>query len=147
MSILTMSIGPIGPLVEIGLMVSKPRAEALTANGVRVPDMVIAHGLIDTGATCTCIDPSIVQKLGLSPTGTTQVYTPSSGTLGHNCDLYDVALGIVMGASQAHVVSITMPVLEAELAHQGFEALIGRDVLARGSLFYNGQAGSFTLSF
>jgi hypothetical protein len=52
-----------------------------------------------------------------------------------------------MGPADVHVASMTTPVVEANLAHQGFEALIGRDVLAQGLLVYDGKAGNLSLAF
>ncbi len=42
---------------------------------------------------------------------------------------------------------LTLPVIEAHLAHQGFQVLIGRDVLAHGIMVFNGVQRSITLAF
>jgi hypothetical protein len=103
--------------------------------------------LIDTGASVTCIDPSIIAQLELSPTTRATVHTPSSGQGGHECNMYDVSLAIFMDSGQLHLASLTIPVAEAELSHQGVDALIGRDVLSKALLVYNGVAGEFSISF
>jgi hypothetical protein len=141
--------GAHGPFVDIAVAISGPRQAALAAAGMPVAPPVIAKGLIDTGASITCIDPHIIKTLGLAPTGACPIHTPSSGVGGgHMCSLFDVAILIFMDANQIHVASITLPVAEAELSHQGaFDALIGRDILSKASLFYNGNSGTFVLSF
>ena len=40
-----------------------------------------------------------------------------------------------------------MPVLETHLRSQGIDGLIGRDVLQKCNLVYNGQLNLFTLSY
>jgi len=53
-----------GPIIEIIVLPPKPIIEALKSKGEKVP-AAKAIGLIDTGATCTCIDKSIAQLLKL----------------------------------------------------------------------------------
>jgi hypothetical protein len=52
-----------------------------------------------------------------------------------------------MDNSQVHIISLTIPVIETPLQAHGYIALIGRDVLSRGVMMYNGQASTLTLSF
>lgn len=147
MPTLNLKFGAAGPIVDMGVLVSTPRRQALIASQRNVPDPVAARGLIDTGASVTCIDPSIIAQLELSPTTRATVHTPSSGQGGHECNMYDVSLAIFMDSGQLHLASLTIPVAEAELSHQGVDALIGRDVLSKALLVYNGVAGEFSISF
>ncbi len=48
-----------------------------------IPNPVAVKGLVDTGASCTVIDPTVVQRLGLTPTGSTMILTPSTGSTPH----------------------------------------------------------------
>ncbi len=41
----------------------------------------------------------------------------------------------------------TVAVIESELEVQGFQVLVGRDVLENCLLVYDGQTGIFTLAF
>jgi hypothetical protein len=89
----------------------------------------------------------VLTTLGLTPTGTTLVNTPTTGTTPQPADLYDVALVIPAGVGAAPLFSQTMPVMASELlAAQGFHALIGRDILSQCVFVYNGN-GFFTLSY
>ena len=88
----------------------------------------------------------MVQSLGLLPTGTTEILTPSTGTVPHVCNQYDISLVLLM-PPQLHVASATIPVIEAQLSNQGLHAIIGRDVLATGLLVFNGRAGTISLAF
>jgi hypothetical protein len=98
--------------------------------------------LLDTGASVTCISKNVVQNLGLQPSGKTQM----SGSTGANTvDQYAFVVGFMFGAQQtaagtysgqlnAHLVQ------GCEFVHHGFgfDVLIGRDILCKGS---------FTLTF
>ncbi|HEX9670850.1 MAG TPA: hypothetical protein VGC93_15365 [Thermoanaerobaculia bacterium] len=145
----TLSIGPHGPLLGALIGVSKPRADALTAAGQPIPQAVPITGLIDTGASCTCIDPSVLlTSLSLTPTGSVLVNTPSTGATPHDTEQFDVALVIPATAGMTPLLFPTIPVISSELlVHQGFHALIGRDILDRCLLVYDGAAKTFTLAF
>src|SRR5205823_1241843 len=105
------------------------------------------------GASNTMIDQSIVGLLNLQPTGQIPILTPSTGSTPHNCNQYDVSVWfpqaptLVQAQPFPHPVHLTLPVTEADFSAQGFHVLIGRDILARGVLIYNGLYGRFTLAF
>jgi Aspartyl protease len=138
-----------GPILSGYIGVSQARASALIAAGQAVPNPVQIRGLVDTGASGTCVDPSVLTTLGLTPTGSITVNTPSTGSQPHVADQYDVSL-MIPGSLPTHPpLSIgNLPVLCSELlAQQGFHALIGRDILSICLLSYNGPAGFFTLAY
>ncbi|MCX7424860.1 MAG: aspartyl protease family protein [Planctomycetia bacterium] len=147
MSVLTVPVSPQGLIVTVGVAVSGPKADAIKAAGKPIPQTQVVRALIDTGASCSAIDPGVIQALELTPTGTASIHTPSTGVGSHECNLYDVALFILMGSAQVHIASLTAPVIEAKLAGQGFDVLIGRDVLSQGLLVYDGKAGNLSLAF
>jgi hypothetical protein len=96
--------------------------------------------LIDTGASCTCVDPSVLSSLNLTPTGPVTMNTPSTGSTPHTAFQYDVSLFIPGSAANQPPLSLpNIAVAAAELlTAQGFHALIGRDILAHCVLVYNG---------
>lgn len=134
-----------GPLIDLSVGVSAQRRKALERAGMTVPSFQKARALIDTGASATCIDPAVLKPLGLTPTGTIHIHTPSTSGKPYVCEQFDVALGI--DHPKHPMVLLTVPVIATELASQGISALIGRDVLASCLLIYDGTAGSFTLAF
>lgn len=145
----TLQISPQGPLLNAVIHVSKERNSALTAAGQPIPNPVTIRALVDTGASTTCIDPSILKALSLTPTGNVKMVTPSTGKTPVDIDQYDV--GIVIPAAIANQIPFalqTIPVACTELvSSQGFHALIGRDILSHCLLNYNGSMGMFTLAF
>jgi predicted aspartyl protease len=107
-----------------------------------------ARALVDTGASCTCVDLTVLQQLAIPTTGTTPLLTPSTGQTPHTVNQYDVSIVIVFGNPFKVLFGAhTMPVVEADLRPQGILALIGRDVLLTGILQYNGETELFTLAF
>jgi hypothetical protein len=135
------------PLLIAVLNVSQPRANALTAAGQPIPAMQRMTALVDTGASCTCVDPAIIQALNLSPTGSTLMFTPSTGAQGHLTDQFDASLKIYGRTAQSPLEIPVIAIVASALRVQGIDALIGRDVLKYCLLSYNGESESFTLAF
>lgn len=127
---------------------SEPRAAALTAAAQPIPPIMNVRGLVDTGASGTCIDPAVLTALGLTPSGNTLCHTPTTGLAPELKDLYDVSLRIYSDVNQPSLYHATLAVMASHLfAAQGFHVLVGRDVLASCLLSYNGTARYFTLAF
>lgn len=142
---LTLEFSPNGPIIDIIIGVSGPRKRALTAQGAQVPPPVQIRALVDTGASCTCIDPQILSGLNLSRTGVTQMHSTTTGATPVPHNLFDVSLVLLNPKINytMHVVSVA----EVIVPVPGTQALIGRDVLKNCLLIYDGQHKTFTLSF
>jgi Aspartyl protease len=135
------------PIVLAVLSATQARADALVAAQLPVPVPQRMNALIDTGASCTCVDPAVIGALALTPTGSTQMLTPSTGSQGHTTDQYDANLKIYCSMQQPPLEIPIIPVVASELRVQGIDALIGRDVLQYCLLEYNGATGIYTLAF
>ncbi|MGH9385441.1 MAG: aspartyl protease family protein [Vicinamibacterales bacterium] len=147
MSHFTLQVSPSGPIVDAIVGVSLPRRNALLAANQQVPNTVSIRGLLDTGASGTAVDPSVLTALGLTPTGTILVNTPTTGANPVSVDQYDVAFIIPGPPKGSPLLSLTLPVVASELLiPQGFHALIGRDILSQCVFVYNGS-GFFTLGY
>jgi hypothetical protein len=133
-------------LIDVWVAVSGPRLKLLTDTKQPIPDPVMVKGLVDTGSSHTTIDSLVAKSLGLTPKGVAKMITPSTGPTPSECLTYDVSLHVPLGKAlvwsrQAWIVA------SADLVHQGFSVLIGRDVLAEGLLIYDGKHNVFTMSF
>lgn len=145
----TLPIGAKGPILNIVLTVSAARAHALKRNELPIPTPIRAQGLVDTGASCTCIDPSVIANLGIVSKGDIDIHTPSTGSKTVSANEYDIGLSIFgkSAAEPPHRV-LNLAVIESNLLEsQGFHALIGRDVLSGCVFSYNGSAGLYMLAF
>lgn len=119
----------------------------MVAAGQTVPAPIAIRGLLDTGASNTAIDPSVLTALGLTPTGTARVNTPTTGAAPQTVEEYDIGIVIPGPAGGAPLFHQTLPVFAAELLNaQGFHALIGRDILSQCVFVFNGS-GFFTLAY
>jgi hypothetical protein len=137
---------PAGPLIDVYVTVSGPRHKALTAAGAKVPPAQFCKALVDTGASNTSIDPSVMGALGLTPTGSTPVITPTTGAVPVNQPTFDVGVHVQFANKQFHSKN-PLTVTSASFSHQGFMVLLGRDILANGLLIYDGVHKTFCLSF
>lgn len=137
-----------GPVLTAFVGVSLARRDALMSAGREVPAGAAIRALIDTGASSSCVDRGVLASLGLTPTTSVTVHTPSTGEDPHTADQYDVSI-IVPGTGSQHapLVIPAVAVLSAILKQQGIDAIIGRDILRDCILIYNGSLGLFTMAF
>jgi len=66
MPLLTLPLEPQGAVINVGFAVSAPRQGAMRKAGVTVPSAVLVRALIDTGASCTCVDPAVIKELSIN---------------------------------------------------------------------------------
>jgi hypothetical protein len=144
---INVSIGAAGPLINLLIGISLPRSTAMKAAGLPVPTYVHGTFLIDTGASCTCVDPYLVAPLSLVPTGSVPIQTPSTAGRPHMCNQYDASLFFPNAGAASGFFIDALPVIETELRGQGIDGLIGRDVLDRCTLIYNGTAATLCLAY
>lgn len=142
---LTLPVSSDGPMVELYVGVSRPRREALEDAKQQVPQPIKIRGLVDTGASGTCVDSQALSSLGLSPTGQVPIHTPSTGGTPTLRPQYDVS--ITLSHPDISMTMGEMPVIESQLSMQGIQALIGRDVLRQCLFVYNGEEDQFMLAF
>ncbi len=113
----------------------------LASKGRTVPAQQERLGLVDTGASRTCIDISITRQLGLLPLQTTPVATPSGI---EERGVYPVRLEFPDMPIPTHAF---LRVLAVDLAGMGVGVLIGRDILQNCLMIWNGRTGEVTLAY
>ncbi len=127
-------VGPIMPVILTPLGAS-PQQSGDTALSVS------GQALIDTGAMTTCVDAEAAKQVGLAIVGSG--YINSATHADQEVPIFAGSLHIE-GASMA--AEFTQAFGANLAAHQGIVALIGRDLLSRCVLVYNGPDDSFSLS-
>jgi len=121
-----------GPIVQVTASIAQNIAAQLVQQGKTVPTPISGLGLIDTGATTTCIDDAAAQTLGFPVVDVVQMTSASHATIQQN--VYPMQLDIV-----GLPVPINAPrAMGANLNAQGLLVLIGRDLLRFCTLFYKG---------
>src|SRR5262245_26859077 len=119
-------LAAVGPVVEILVGPSQALIQALVAKGRAAPPPVRAMAMSDTGASGTVLSPQIVQGLGVQPIGVANISTPST-THPVPCHQYHVDVVFPSGVAVPGVIAV-----EAPLAGQPIQCLIGRDILRHG---------------
>jgi hypothetical protein len=140
------AIGQSGPVLICFVGLSLPREQALVAAGQTPPPAQIANLLIDTGASHTVIDQKFVSLLNLVPTGSIMMHTPSTGTVPHPVQTYDIALAFAGIGGAVHSL-VAHSVSACDFSGQAIDGLLGRDILAESRLIYSGPDNFFYLSF
>lgn len=120
--------------------------QSLQKAGVAPAPPVSGLGLVDTGATFTSIDSKVAQKLWLQPVGIAKL-----GTAAGPVDQHIFAVRLTLAGS--NILPLEIQVIGCDLTGQNVPgtnepliALLGRDLLARGILVYNGSAGCWTFA-
>lgn len=124
--------------VEVG--VDLATADLLRALGQPIPNPITCQALLDTGASVLAIDQTISQKLNLARRGINITHTANGP---RQCDLYAVSLVFPATALKSFNV---VQAIEVNLSTQPFKCLIGRDVLSRWHVHYNGESGVISIA-
>jgi predicted aspartyl protease len=129
-----------GPCVQVVIGLGQSLAEQLVKQGQAVPEPAAGIALVDTGASTTCIDDALAQRLRLPAIDV--VHMTSASHAGTEANVYPIQMEIV-----GSPIIVNVPrAIGANLAPQGIVALIGRDYLQHCTLFYNGITGEITLA-
>ena len=127
-----------GPCCPVEVSLPQTLIDQLTQRGQKIPPPESGNALIDTGASVSAVDLSIISKLRLNPIGIATVGT-AGGPAKRN--LYPARFIL-------HRLSVELEaVIGANLKPFDIIALIGRDILSRFLLIYHGPAGRVTLTF
>lgn len=134
----------VGILVQVAILrqheIAALQPSSKTTAPGAAPDLNLTMfaGLVDTGASTTCISKNVADAIGLAPSGKTTM----SGSTGHDTvNQYTFVVGFVFGAKQvpsgAFLGDLNLHLVQGcEFTSHGFgfDVLIGRDILCKGSL-------------
>lgn len=129
-----------GPLIRIAI--SAPQFEIAQGRriGLDFPEPMTIGGLIDTGASLTVVNPQVAQRCRLSHTGFATIF--AAGSSGQYPE-YAAAISFpnheLKGFELIRVVAC--PIVGQRL----FACLIGRDILRKWMLTYDGHSGETTI--
>lgn len=135
----------IGPLIQVAI-IKEP--ENIDAGVPHEPCMFM--GLIDTGATTTCISSKVIEDCHLEPTGKTLMV---GATGQEEVDQFTFGVGFIIDGNQATTGTFkgTLQALQVQgcqfsnHSDSVFDVLIGRDIISRGSITLSFD-GHFILS-
>ena len=144
---LTLQVGAAGALIDVDIGLSDAHRRAMQRLGMKAPPYVQATLLIDTGASSTLVDEGLMRTLQLQPTSATLMHSSSTKGVAQPCSVYDV--GLVLGglATPNAIRFDPLPVLGTAFINSGCNGLLGRDVLRRLHLHWNGPAGTARVEY
>jgi hypothetical protein len=135
-----------GAVVEVLVGVSQLRANFFKAANLPVPSPLQLRLLVDTGADMTSIQAGLLAPLGIVPTGSIQLHTPSTGGNPVQCDQYEVGIVFARALPNPWPVDI-LPIFECQKFIGTYQGLLGRDILDQSVLTYNSFGQTVTISF
>lgn len=106
------------------------------------PKTVLFNGIWDTGASSTCVSPSVVTQLGIAATGVRECKGASGPYRAHT---YLVSALLKLPGADGGVWVPELCVSEAAL--DAFDVLIGMDIIALGDFAVTNHGGKTTLTF
>ena len=124
----------------VQISVPDPLAKLIAASGKSPPTPLSGMALIDTGATSSVVDGSVVSALGVNPVGTAQVGT-AAGTVTQ--PVYPIRVQL----QGVNLVVNFSRVTGAPLRAMGLVALLGRDMLSSMTMYYDGPNSEYTLAY
>jgi predicted aspartyl protease len=129
-----------GPVLQVSVTVEQTVAKNLVQRGIPIPSPITGWGLIDTGASITCIDEEAAQKLQLPAVDVVTMASASQASSQRS--VYPIQIEVIGFPIRLQALRAVGAALKA----QDLLLLIGRDVLQMCTLFYNGISGEITLS-
>jgi predicted aspartyl protease len=134
------AIGFDGAIIVVQIELSEPEEGFLRSTGQPVPRPFVTTALIDTGASHTSVHPMILEHLGAVQWG--EAWSSVPGVDRSTRGIYDVRLsvGSVRPGFEVQVVNV-------EPATHTVAVLIGRDILKKGTLLFDGENETFSFWF
>ncbi|MGV8825088.1 retropepsin-like aspartic protease [Methylibium petroleiphilum] len=143
----TIEIRQVGALLTVHVGIVAARRKALIKSGGIIPPLMPIELLVDTGASCTMLDTSVMRSLGLEATSASEYTSASTQGIARPCDVYDIEL-IIGGQANAMTWRLgALQVITDAFLNEPFHGLLGRDVLNQAQLEYNGRARRCTLTY
>ena len=127
-----------GPTLNVQVQPVLAAQEVMRADGEEIPSVSI-EALIDTGASGTLIQTSVITTLELDWIGTTLWTTPSTTA---PLIRYEYRVRIVLSKT----IAFETDIVEGPLIGQGVRGLIGRDILEEVVFTYDGPRNQFTIN-
>jgi Aspartyl protease len=133
------------PIMMLLACPTEARSDALAEGGIEIK-MKSVRVLIDTGATDSCIERSLAEELDLDPIGEVDVHGVTSGGVPETGIVYRLRF-FHAGVPAVELASSVRVVAVEDLGRFDSQVLMGRDLMAKGVLVYDGPQERFTFAF
>ena len=134
-----------GPLLSVEVSIPSALADIYSRENKSTPTPKTGFALIDTGATRSCVDDSVIRQLDVNPIGVATSYT-AGGPKEHN--LFPAHFRFPAFKMDIDFSSVLGVNLEGQnFNNEPIIALLGRDLLSGFIFVYNGTLGMYTVAF
>ena len=130
-----------GPTVPILVNLPADLVAALRKEGHSVPDGISGQALLDTGSDSFAVDSSVVEHLGSKPVDSLRV----KGAVGPAMEQLVHPFSLSFPTTNLPALPIAFCV-SLPLKELGIVAVLGRQLLKKYALIYNGPAGHITIA-
>jgi len=138
------ALATVGPLLEVEINIPQALINVLSSQNQPIPPPNSGLALIDTGASRTCVELTVLSGLGINPIGVANVGTAGGTT---QCQLFPAKLSFPSLHLTVDFGSVLSVNLQGQTANGGpIVVLIGRDILSKGLFFHAGTGGFFTMA-
>ena len=117
-----------GPILDVWVGVSAPRARVMIARGLQLPEPHRLSFLIDTGADTTMVSEQAMRLLGIPERGARRIVGSTTHIEPTTCSAYDVQFEMRTHGDPPRIFP-ALEVLARPFFNVSIEGLIGRDVL------------------
>ena len=132
----------LGPAFSVTVSITELERNKRAEFGGETPQPVSGLALIDTGSTVTAVDDKVCAKLKLSPTGVIQLQHAGGGTREAPC----YPLQVLFPGTPLPPLTASR-IASVDLGNAPYLLLIGRDLLRRLRMVYNGPMGRIEITF
>jgi len=139
------ALAQIGAVLQVEVNLPQPLIEFLSEQSKPSPAPSTGMALIDTGASKTCVDETVLANLGINPIGVVSLGT-AAGSIER--PLFPAKLSF----PEVKLLVDASSVIAVDLRGQTVQdvpliALVGRDILRICHFIYDGSGGFFTLAY
>ena len=140
----------LGPRISVDVLPPLVVEKWAKGAGVELKQALNLEALIDTGASVTGIDESVLNQLGYPPIGVSSLSTPSGTSQTY---VYMVRLVIPsqkdprFPANIPRIIIDNVRAIAVKLGEQPYKVLLGRDILSNMIMVYNGPQALITLGY
>lgn len=127
--------------MDLAVGPSVPERKAAEKEGRRLIEPQPVRAMIDTGARSTVITPSAAKRCGLVQVSTARIFVVGGGEVEG-----EVYSGQILFPGTPLASWPAIEIIGANLHHREIECLIGRDILRRWIVEYDGPSGSLVVS-
>lgn len=140
----------LGPQISVDILPPSTVQAWAKTNNVSFKSASNQNALLDTGASVTGVDQNLITQLQYPPIGIANLSTPS-GTVA--TQVYMVQLVIPsqndsnFPSNVPRIIVDNVRVISVTLEQQKYRVLLGRDVLSKTVMVYNGPQALVTLGY